>query len=1606
MNLCSVILEDRKATVKNVVGILSLLCVVLMLPVSVEARDYHIRASDGTLYTVTLGENSSVENFSVQKSNGEILRGVTDEERAIATELYFASKLFSTVLPFYSPNAEEVDWEELVKNIADDALKKLNQRQIATIVGKHSSTMLLIIGTGSFSLPLAVLSEINGAIANELEKRLLLDAAFLAIASAARVSKHERVLRDLWLSYETQSAEISINEINAAWESFYKLACYQSLAAELVYRYLDVPDLKERLGTFFRSIVPFAQDVETLKSIMYSDRHIQRLRDLNNNGRTEIHEKVLSDIDKNKKQFRAALEQAGFFQPMKVGQLEDIRISEDDLPQRLDVREYFSPDSGSLTYIARSKDLSVAVAAVERSGSSVMVITPKGVGSTSVVVDLINFRGLSVTQSFTVTVGRVTQQNQKPEPVGTIPPQILTVEGSSETVDTAPYFSSQNNLMYEVASNPRGIVMERISDSRVTIIPIQAGIATVVVTAFDRNDRSLYAIQTIAVIVRSERAPIVITPDPIFTPSATSNPSVAGLREGVSVIVQNLGTGVTLRIRTGPGLDNDIIELIGNGITGTITDGPRRNDGYTWWRIEWDALGLEGWSVEADRGQILFRRPPDLEIQDLDVSDDEVAPGEAFEIEVRVRNNGPGESAATELYVYYSPNRHSDLTELGAESNLRVAGRGTLKVPSLRSGRSRELSLSVEAPMTPDNYYYGALLPSNIHETDYTLDLDPDVLLNNFAREERVKVTSSPDLIVDSISVRNGKVTLDPGEEFTLEATVRNQGLGEPRSDARLRYHRSSDPHISDNDTEVGDDTVSRGNLDTGDTEEESIRLTAPSTPGIYYYGGCVDLRYESNTGNNCSAAVAITVRDPAPDQTPDLPDLVPGVPTVSANSLAPGQSFTLETIVQNRGAGGSRDTTLRWYLSPNSNISTNDTEVGSSRVSSLDAGETETQQFSLDAPVAAGIYYYGVYIESVADESNTANNYSTGVVLTVQNLAPVAANTLPAQTLFVGSASVVNVAPYFSDPNQDALTYKALSKLPKVVTVEMSGLSDSYLRMNPLAEGIATVTVTASDGTLTATQRIMVTVEAAPRVTHTLEKISGDNQQGPAGAILENPFIVEVRDAANRGLEAIDVMFAVIAGEGTLSETTVTTNANGQASSWLTLGSQPGTNIVHASVEGISQTVIFNAVTKSMAFDFSVPSGISLIHVPLKVTAVDGAAKTIISIADLYNALGGADTVNFLATYDSVLQKWLTYTATADTGTFVDKGLTDDTGIIAGMQVPVTVRLRGNALGTNERSTITLNPGFNLVGLPLRDERITHVSDLFTLDGIRGNVPVIILSDNGEFKTVGHAGDPGDIEITGGQAFILNAQQAATVTLSGDGWTNVSGAAAAPLVGNADAVPSILASRDLHSLLTTPVLALRGSIVDEETHLKVEGLKVTVKNFSTGRAVAAVSASNEAGYRITVVDIEAGRAAQIGDILEISAQSSNPFIGVEPLRYTVTSEDVKQSLIQLPNLVAYEIPTETKLLRNYPNPFNPETWIPYRLAEDALVTLTIYDLSGQIVRTLNVGHRVAAVYENRSKAIYWDGKNEIGEQVASGVYFYHLSAGGYSDTRKMLVIK
>ncbi|MDE2887995.1 MAG: fibronectin type III domain-containing protein [Gemmatimonadota bacterium] len=236
--------------------------------------------------------------------------------------------------------------------------------------------------------------------------------------------------------------------------------------------------------------------------------------------------------------------------------------------------------------------------------------------------------------------------------------------------------------------------------------------------------------------------------------------------------------------------------------------------------------------------------------------------------------------------------------------------------------------------------------------------------------------TNDPDLIVESPSVDNN--TLSPEQSFRLSATVRNQG-GERSSSTTLRYYLSTDETMSTSDTEVGTDYVSR--LDAAASSDESVRLRAPSSKGTYYYGACVEsVSGESDTGNNCSGAVAVTVLSP---------DLIVEPPSVDNNAPTPGRRIRLSATVRNQGGGRAPSTTLRYYLSTDETIDRSDTEIGTDYVSSLDPSETSDERDFVSAPSSAGRYYYGACVETVAGESDTGNNCSGAVIVTVRSTPP-----------------------------------------------------------------------------------------------------------------------------------------------------------------------------------------------------------------------------------------------------------------------------------------------------------------------------------------------------------------------------------------------------------------------------------------------------------------------------------------------------------------------------------------------------------------------------------------------------------------------------------------
>ena len=180
---------------------------------------------------------------------------------------------------------------------------------------------------------------------------------------------------------------------------------------------------------------------------------------------------------------------------------------------------------------------------------------------------------------------------------------------------------------------------------------------------------------------------------------------------------------------------------------------------------------------------------------------------------------------------------------------------------------------------------------------------------------------------------------------------------------------------------------------------------------------------------------------------------------------------------------------------------------------------------------------------------------------------------------------------------------------------------------------------------------------------------------------------------------------------------------------------------------------------------------------------------------------------------------------------------------------------------------------------------------------------------------------------------------------------------------------------------------------VNKDGQVNISDLVWIIRSFQSNRGTAA--APYHKRYRSTESRLSDADTALLSSFYE----------RIEEISASATHKElVIRFLKEL--LMSVEEPIDTKLHANYPNPFNPETWIPYQLAEDSDVTIRIYDASGHIVRTLFAGHQTAGYYLSRSEAVYWDGKNELGEQVASGVYICEFATPTFKQTRQLVILK
>ena len=506
------------------------------------------------------------------------------------------------------------------------------------------------------------------------------------------------------------------------------------------------------------------------------------------------------------------------------------------------------------------------------------------------------------------------------------------------------------------------------------------------------------------------------------------------------------------------------------------------------------------------------------------------------------------------------------------------------------------------------------------------------------------------------------------------------------------------------------------------------------------------------------------------------------------------------------------------------------------------------------------------------------------------------------------------------------------------------------------------------------------------------LSIVSGDNQNGLTGGALASPFVIAVRDQYDDPMDGIAVTFAVTAGGGSLSSEIVMTNANAQAESTLTLGSEPGTNSVEVSVEGISRTEVFSAeasLPPPVATSLSIVSGDNQEGVIGEVLAY----PFVVEVRDQYdNPMDGVAVTFFVVTGGGSLSDTSVDTnanglAQSTLTLGQNPGINTVMASVSGIQEQLTI----NAEGIRTPLAFWIISGDKQQGLvsealaqpflvEVRDRSGeplpgTEVTFLVTSGGGRLSATSVTTDNSGRAESTLTLGpEPGTNTVEVAVTWIEETQ---TVTAIAE---------TPPLLQdvNSDDVVNIL---DL--VLVASVLGNEGG--DLAADVNGDGVVNILDLVMVAGALGNAAAAPSVWYR----DLEiAPTRAEVGQWLAQAGELG------------LTDATSQRGVLFLEQLLAVLTPKETVLLANYPNPFNPETWIPYGLANDTDVQISIYDISGALVRQLNLGHQRAGNYTQRSRAAYWDGSNGIGEHVASGVYFYTLTAGDFTATRKMLVGK
>ena len=326
-----------------------------------------------------------------------------------------------------------------------------------------------------------------------------------------------------------------------------------------------------------------------------------------------------------------------------------------------------------------------------------------------------------------------------------------------------------------------------------------------------------------------------------------------------------------------------------------------------------------------------------------------------------------------------------------------------------------------------------------------------------------------------------------------------------------------------------------------------------------------------------------------------------------------------------------------------------------------------------------------------------------------------------------------------------------------------------------------------------------------------------------------------------------------------------------------------------------------------------------------------------------------------------------------------------------------------------NNMITIPLNPSTPFTAKSLSQHlsgnphNTTDGKELDTVDNT--NIPAVswvIRYDptQQQFDAYVWDGDEAGFGIRGGEGYIVNLTSIPegakrSVNFTGHGWSGLLNDFTPP-EPTVEKAPSSVVSAN------TWAFVIEGSLTEQMVE-SGEGYVLKATNLTSGKSLAEIKSKGH-NFRLPLVDMSRQDIVAAGDLVKVELIGDNGK-RIADTEFTAGQQEIATAY-RLVKMEYNPVPDLTRLLQNYPNPFNPETWIPFELSQDAEVSITIYDVGGLLVRNLEVGFQPAGIYSSRDKAIYWDGKTETGEAVASGIYFYNIKLGDYSETRRMVILK